>query len=66
MATLTIADERVAELQDALLVALTLKRRVQRLSRDLARLDEVIDRVCKSIYNATVYDPMGEEASDDA
>lgn len=80
MATLTITDRRVTELQEAMRVALRGKQRVEGLIREidgimltlrsqLVSVDEALDQACEAIYNATLYDPMGErdeEAGDDA
>lgn len=60
MATLTIADRRVTELQEALRVGLQAKTRLKTLARDLASLEEALDQACEAIYNATLYDPSGE------
>lgn len=68
--TLSVSDKRVGELQDALLVALAAPKRIDRIRRELNGLENVLDQACEAIYNATLYDPMGEradkEASDDA
>lgn len=64
MATLTIADRRVTELQEALRVAMQARTRLKALMRDLASVDEALDKSCEAIYNATLYDPSGER--DDA
>lgn len=65
MATLTIAERRITELQEALVVALQASPRVKAMMRDLASLDEALDKVCEAIYNATLYDPLGEREEDD-
>jgi hypothetical protein len=57
VADLTISDRRVDELQDALLKGLAAQERVKRLMRDLAAVDEALDRSNEAIYNATYYDP---------
>lgn len=64
MATLTIADRRVTELQEALVVALRASARVKRTMRDLASLDAALEQACEAIYNATLYDPTGERSDD--
>ena len=70
MATLTIAERRVDELQTALCVALQARTRLKTVMRELATLDEALDQSCEAIYNATLYDPAGErddaEEDDDA
>lgn len=65
MGTLTIAEGRVSELQEALRVALRAKERVKTMTHELAAIDEALERACEAIYNATVYDSMGEKASAD-
>lgn len=69
MATLTVADRRVTELQEALRVALAAKAQVTTLARNLALVEQALDQACEAIYNATLYDPAGErtdEEGDDA
>jgi hypothetical protein len=68
VADLTISDRRVTELQEALRVALQAKRRVSAMMRELAAVDEALERSCEAIYNATLYDPAGtrEPDGDDA
>jgi len=60
VATLTIADDRVTELQEALLAAVRASDRLKQVKRELASIDEALNKACESIYNATLYDPMGE------
>jgi hypothetical protein len=64
VATLTIADRRVTELQEALRVALHAKERVKSMTGELARVEAALDQACEAIYNATLYDPAGEKNDD--
>ncbi len=70
MATLTIAERRVTALQEALLVALEARTRLETVMSGIASLDSALDQACEAIYNATLYDPAGErddgEATGDA
>jgi hypothetical protein len=57
---LTIAERRVDELQEALLVAMGAQKRCKAMMREIAALDEALEQACEAIYNATIYDPEGE------
>ncbi len=56
MATLPVADRRVAELQEALRIVLGASTRLKRTMRDLAGIDEALHRACEAIHNAKLCD----------
>jgi hypothetical protein len=57
--SLTIADRRIDEMQDALRVLLRARDHRKILERELAAVDAAIDIATEAIYNATLYDPEG-------
>jgi hypothetical protein len=57
--SLTIADRRVDDMQDALRGLIRARDRRKILEQELAVADAAIDAAAEAIYNATLYDPEG-------
>jgi hypothetical protein len=58
--SLTIADRRVDEMQDALRALMRARDCRKVIERELASTQAAIDSAAEAIYNATLYDPEGE------
>jgi hypothetical protein len=65
MESMTIAESRVDQMQRALLGLVRINDvRIPAIARELAEIRKAVESAAKSIYDATPYDPEGEETDD--